>query len=367
MVACVRQGAADDPREKGTLRMSTAPGEPEVIPPEAAAVLDTALLDAVAAADGAVAIKGRSPGQIVWRRLRQDRLTMIALGSSIFFVVLAAIAPLLAKLGWLNPDQTHPELVQGLGSMPEGFMGGVSSSHWLGVEPGTGRDLLSRIVTGMTTSLTVALLATIFSVVVGTVIGIVAGFAGGRVDWLLSRFMDLVLSFPSTLMLLSLQAVLVTQIASAMGQPASAPPPKIAFMVLVLGFFGFPFFARIIRGQVLSLREREFVEAARSLGARRGRIYFKELLPHLWAPLLVYTTLVLPANISAEAALGFLGVGLNPPTASLGAILNDTVAYALPDPAYFFFPGATVFLLVLSFNLLGDGLRDALDPKAGRQ
>jgi peptide/nickel transport system permease protein len=152
-----------------------------------------------------------------------------------------------------------------------------------------------------------------------------------------------------------------------MGQPSSAPPPKIAFMVLVLGFFGFPFFARIIRGQVLSLREREFVEAARSLGARRGRLYFKELLPHLWAPLLVYTTLVLPANISAEAALGFLGVGLNPPTASLGAILNDTVSYALPDPAYFFFPGVTVFLLVLSFNLLGDGLRDALDPKAGRQ
>ena len=137
-------------------------------------------------------------------------------------------------------------------------------------------------------------------------------------------------------------------------------------MVLVLGFFGIPLFARIIRGQVLSLREREFIEAARSLGARSRRIYVKELLPHLWAPILVYTTLVMPANISAEAALGFLGVGINPPTASLGAILNDSVNYALPDPAYFIFPGLTVFILVLSFNLLGDGLRDALDPKAGR-
>ena len=353
--------------------MTVAPGEPEnrsdasAVPVGSAVALDPGSPAALDGVDGAVAIAGRTPWQIVMRRLRRDRVTMVAFGASVFFVALAAIAPLLARIGILNPDQTHPELVQGLGSMPEGLMGGVSWSHWLGVEPGTGRDLLSRIVTGMTTSLTVALLATLFSVVVGTIIGIISGFAGGRVDWLLSRSMDLVLSFPSTLMLLSLQAVLVDRIASIMGQPSSAPPPKIAFMVLVLGFFGFPFFARIIRGQVLSLREREFVEAARSLGARRGRLYFKELLPHLWAPLLVYTTLVLPANISAEAALGFLGVGLNPPTASLGAILNDTVSYALPDPAYFFFPGVTVFLLVLSFNLLGDGLRDALDPKAGRQ
>ncbi|MFZ1287490.1 MAG: ABC transporter permease, partial [Candidatus Phosphoribacter sp.] len=337
-----------------------APGQPESTGTDIAVALD------VQAVDGAVAIQGRSPWQIVRRRLRRDRVTMVALFTSIFFILLAATSPLLAALGIISPDLTHPELVQGLGSMPEGALGGVSPQHWLGVEPGTGRDLLARIITGMTTSLTVALLATIFSVIVGTVIGIVSGFAGGRVDWLLSRFMDLVLSFPSTLMLLSLQAVLVDRIASIMQQPSSAPPPKIAFMVIVLGFFGFPFFARIVRGQVLSLREREFVEAARSLGAKRGRLYFKELLPHLWAPLLVYTTLVLPANISAEAALGFLGVGLNPPTASLGAILNDAVSYARPDPAYFFFPGLTVFVLVLSFNLLGDGLRDALDPKSGR-
>ncbi|MEO7060066.1 MAG: ABC transporter permease [Lapillicoccus sp.] len=319
-----------------------------------------------AGTDGAVAIKGRSPWEIVRARVRRDKVTMVALVLAILFVLLAIASPILSALGVLKPDLGHLDLVQGLGSIPEGFGGGMSAAHPLGVEPGTGRDLMSRILTGMTTSMIVAVSATVFSVIFGTILGIVAGFAGGGLDWIISRFMDLVLSFPSTLMLLSLQAVLVGRIATLMSQADSAPGPKIVFMIVVLGFFGFPFFARVIRGQVLSLREREFIEAARSLGAKRGRIYFKELLPHLWAPLLVYTTLVMPANISAEAALGFLGVGINPPTASLGAILNDSVNYALPDPAYFLFPGLMVFILVLSFNLLGDGLRDALDPKAGR-
>ncbi len=316
--------------------------------------------------DGAVAIKGRSPWQIFRARLRRDKVTVAALVLSILFLIVGAISPVLAKMGVLKPNDQHPDLVQEVGSMPGGFAGGVSLAHPLGVEPGTGRDLLSRIVTGMTTSLTVAVLATLFAIILGTTLGLISGFSRGIVDTLISRFMDLVLSFPSTLMLLSLQSVLVDRLASVMHQPSSAPGPKIAFMVLVLGFFGWPFFARIIRGQVFSLREREFVEAARSLGAGRGRIYVKELLPHLWAPILVYTTLIMPQFIAAEAALGFLGVGINPPTASLGAILNDSIAYALADPAYFLFPGLTVVVLVLAFNLLGDGLRDALDPRAGR-
>ncbi|MEO8829630.1 ABC transporter permease [Lapillicoccus sp.] len=337
--------------------MTVAPGQEDLI--------EGVPLD-LSATDGAVAIKGRSPWQIFGARLRRDKVTMIALVLSILFLVVGAISPLLVRWGLLKPDDQHPDLVQDLGSIPGGFAGGMSGSHPLGVEPGTGRDLFSRIITGMTTSLLVAVLATLFAIILGTAIGLISGFSGGVVDTILSRFMDLVLSFPSTLMLLSLQAVLVHRIAVVMGQADSAPGPKIAFMIIVLGFFGWPFFARIIRGQVLSLREREFVEAARSLGARRGRIYVKELLPHLWAPILVYTTLIMPQFISAEAALGFLGVGINPPTASLGAILNDSVSYALADPAYFLFPGLTVVILVLAFNLLGDGLRDALDPKSGR-
>ncbi len=338
--------------------MTIAPGQEDT-----GDVLETAEDLAI---DGAVAIKGRTPWQITRSRLRRDKVTMVALGVTVLFLLLGILAPLMAKLGIINPDLNHPDLVTGLGSLPDGFGGGMSWSHPFGVEPGTGRDVLSRLLTGLTTSLTVAVLATVLSLVLGVTLGIIAGFAGGRVDWLISRFTDLVLSFPSTLMLLSLQLVLVQLISNAINQDASAPTPKIIFMVIVLGFFGFPFFARIIRGQVLSLREREFIEAARSLGAKNGRIYFKELLPHLWAPILVYVTLVMPANISAEATLGFLGVGLNPPAASLGAILNSGVVYALTDPAFFFIPGLTVVVLVLSLNLLGDGLRDALDPKSGR-
>ena len=338
--------------------MTIAPGQEDT-----GAVLEEA---ETAAIDGGVAIKGRSPWQIVWSRLKRDKVTMVAMVASGLMILLAILAPIMAHFEIIKPDLNHPDLVTGLGSLPEGFGGGMSWEHPLGVEPGTGRDILARILTGLTTSLTVAILATIFSLVVGVTLGIIAGFARGRTDWWISRFMDLVLSFPSTLMLLSLQLILVQMIANAMGQEVSAAPPKIVFMIVVLGFFGFPQIARIIRGQVLSLREREFIEAAESLGAKKGRIYFKELLPHLWAPILVFSTLIMPANIAAEATLGFLGVGLNPPASSLGSILNASVNYALPDPAYFVIPGLAVFLVVLAFNLLGDGLRDALDPKSGR-
>ena len=246
-----------------------------------------------------------------------------------------------------------------------GPFGGVSGTHWMGVEPGIGRDIFARVIAGLTTSLTVAVSAAVFSVVLGTIIGIIAGTTGGWVDWLLSRVIEFVLSFPQTLMLIALSTIVIDLIRA--GTHVSRTPASMIFMIVVMGFFGWPNFARIIRGQVLSLREREFVEAARSLGAGRWRIYFKELLPHLWAPILVYATLIMPQNIATEAALGFLGVGIQAPTPSFGSILNDSVSYAQADPAYFIFPGVTLFLVVLSFNLLGDGLRDALDPKADRQ
>ena len=337
--------------------MTMAPGQPD----EAHAQVDVD----TSATDGAVAIKGRTPWQIVRSRIRRDKVTMVALGICIVFALLGILSPILTSLGLIDPYKGDIKLVQGVGSLPTGAMGGISSGHWFGVEPGTGRDLGSRIIAGITTSLIVAVLATLFSILVGTILGLISGFAGGWLDWLISRTMDLVLSFPQTLMLLSLSTVMLGAMTDVLGFPRGAPA-TIAYLVLVLGFFGWPFFARIIRGQVLSLREREFVEAARSLGAKRGRLYFKELLPHLWAPILVYTTLILPQNIAAEASLGFLGVGIQAPTPSLGSILNDSVTYANPDPAYFIFPGLMLSILVLAFNLLGDGLRDALDPKTGR-
>jgi len=320
---------------------------------------------AVEARDGAVPIAGRTPWQITRARVRRDTGTMIALFAAIFFIVLALAAPILTNFGLLDPYNSHTELLGGLGSLPKGAFGGVSWQHWMGVEPGTGRDIFSRVISGLTVSLVVATLAVLISVILGTVIGLIAGTAGGKVDWFLSRVTDFVLSFPQTLMLIALSTIVIDLLQGALGTDRTIP--SMIFMILVMGFFGWPYFARIIRGQVFSLKEREFIEAARSLGAGRRRIYFKELLPHLWAPILVYTTLIMPQNIATEAALGFLGVGIQAPTPSFGSILNDSVHYATSDPAYFLFPGVTLFLVVLSFNLLGDGLRDALDPKADRQ
>jgi peptide/nickel transport system permease protein len=317
------------------------------------------------ARDGAVAIVGRTPWQITRSRLVRDKVTLVAMVVAVLYVLLAAIAPLLTAWKVIDPYTSHTDLVGGLGSLPIGFWGGVSASHLMGVEPGTGRDLFSRVVAGLTVSLLVAVCAALVSVTLGTIIGIISGTAGGKVDWLFSRVIDFVLSFPQTLMLIALSTIVIDLLKDALH--VERTPASMVFMIIVMGFFGWPSFARIIRGQVLSLKEREFVEAARSLGAGRWRIYFKELLPHLWAPILVYSTLIMPQNIATEAALGFLGVGIQAPTPSFGSILNDSVHYGTADPAYFIFPGVTLFLVVLAFNLVGDGFRDALDPKADRQ
>lgn len=305
---------------------------------------------------------GRTHGQAVRSRLRRDKVTAVAMVVCGLVVTVAVASPLLEAWGLIDPDTFHRDLVTGIGSLPTGPLGGASIAHPLGVEPGTGRDLLSRIVAGITISLVVAGLATALSIALGAVLGAVAGFSGSRVDWLISRLIDLVLSFPAILMLLTLAPLMVRGMHERLHIPAGTPS-QIAFMVTVLGFFGWPYVARIIRGQVLSLKHRDFIEAARSLGAGGRWLYTREILPHLWAPILVYATLILPLNIAAEATLGFLGVGIQAPTPSLGSILNDSLAYASADPAYFVFPGGTLAVIVLAFNLLGDGMRDALDPR----
>jgi peptide/nickel transport system permease protein len=309
-------------------------------------------------------IVGRSPWQIARSRLRRDKVSMAALVVVCIYFGVALAAPILLKLGVIDPYSFHPKLLSLEDAMPTGNFGGLSLSHPFGVEPQTGRDVLSRLVLGVTLSMLIAVSATIFSIVVGTVIGIIGGYMGGKTDFALGRFLDLVLAFPQLLMLLALSVVMIDKISSLGVPPGNTS--RIVYLILVLGFFGFPYFARIIRGQVLSLREREFVEAARSLGARGPRIWFTELLPNLWAPILVYTSLILPANIGTEAALSFLGVGVGTPTPTLGNVLTDSVVFLVPDPTYFVLPGLAIFTIVLSFNLLGDGLRDALDPKSDR-
>jgi len=313
-------------------------------------------------------IAGRSPAQIARARFLRDKASIAAAVVAGLYLLLAIAAPLLAKFEVIDPYNGNPDLIKGIGSTPTGNMGGISAGHLLGVEPGTGRDLLSRVFVGISTSLTVAVGATIISVVLGVVLGIISGYKGGKIDWLIGRVMDLVLSFPSTLMLIAMSIVVIRLIGGVVTpEDDVSNEARIIYLILFLGFFGWPGVARVIRGQVLSLREREFVEAAKSLGARSNRIFFKELLPNLWAPILVYTTLILPANISAEAALSFLGVGIQAPLPSLGVLLNNSVNYAIADPAFFFIPGALLIIAVISFNILGDGLTDALDPKADRR
>jgi peptide/nickel transport system permease protein len=310
------------------------------------------------------AIEGRTPWQLAWGRLRKDKISIIATVVVLCSIIVAVLSPLLTSLGALKPYETNPELVGGIGSIPTGSFGGISADHWLGVVPGTGWDLLSRLIPAISLSLLIATAATTFAVVVGAVAGIISGYRGKAADFWISRLIDLILAFPQLLMLLALSPVLLDRI-NAIGVP-SGNPSRVTYLIFVLGFFSWPYFARIIRGQVLSLREREFVEAARSLGASNRRIYFKELLPNLWAPTLIYFTLNLPLNISAEAALSFLGVGVQSPTPTLGTLLTDSSSYSTSDPTYFFIPGLTIFIIVLSFNLMGDGLRDALDPKSNR-
>lgn len=314
--------------------------------------------------EGAKRIEGRTPWQLARARLRRDRPTMIALVIAALVVVMAISAPILDMVGILKPNDFNPDLIDpALGSAPKGAWNGISWSHPLGVEPGTGRDTLSRVVLGLTFSMIVALSATAIAVSIGTVLGLIAGYLGGWTDAVISRAVDMVLAFPVTLMLLALSGMFIDILKSVVQDDNMATG---LYIILVLGLFGWPLFARIIRGQVLSLREREFVEAARSLGASNGRVYFKELLPNLWAPILVYATLIMPAYVSAEAALSFLGVGIKPPTPTLGNILTNSVVYATSVPLFFLVPGIAIAIIVLSFNLLGDGLRDALDPKADR-
>jgi peptide/nickel transport system permease protein len=313
--------------------------------------------EAVADAGG-VPIAGRSLGQIAWLRLKRDR---VAMGGGIVVLLLIAVAifaPLIVT--WLGhpPNEFHQDRIDPNLQTASGRWGGIDSGFLLGVEPVNGRDLFSRMVYGSRISLLVAFLSTLLSVVIGTVVGVVAGFFGGWIDTLLSRLMDLFLAFPLLVFALAIGAVIPDQAFGLEGDTL-----RIVLMIVVIGFFSRPYIGRIIRGQTLSLREREFVDAARSLGAPSRYILFRELLPNLVAPILVYSTLLIPTNILFEAALSFLNVGVRPPTATWGGMLSDATRFYQIAPGFMLVPGLAIFVTVMAFNLFGDGLRDALDPR----
>ena len=305
------------------------------------------------------AIEGRSLGQIAWMRLKRDK---VAIGSGIFIIFLLLVAifgPYLVQ----DPTAYHANLINPTFSRPIGPWGGISLAHPLGVEPVTGRDVLARIVNGARVSMLIAFLATALAVSIGVVMGIIAGYFGGWTDAVIARSMDVFLAFPLLVFAIALVGVIPS---SAFG--LSGNSLRIGLLIFVIGFFAWPYMGRIIRGQTLSLREREFVDAARSLGARGPYVLFRELLPNLVAPILVYSTLLIPTNILFEAALSYLGVGIIPPTPSWGGMLSDAVnnGFYSIDPMYMIIPGTAIFLTVMAFNLFGDGLRDALDPRSNR-
>jgi peptide/nickel transport system permease protein/oligopeptide transport system permease protein len=304
-------------------------------------------------------IEGRSLGRIAWMRLKRDK---VAMGGGIFilFLILVAVfGPYLVQ----DPTVYHASLIDPTFSRPKGAWGGISLAHPFGVEPVTGRDVLSRVVNGARVSLLIAFLATALAVSIGVVMGIIAGFFGGWLDAVIARTMDVFLAFPLLVFAIALVGVVPS---TAFG--LSGNSLRIGLLIFVIGFFAWPYMGRIIRGQTLSLREREFVDAARSLGARGPYILFRELLPNLVAPILVYSTLLIPVNILFEAALSYLGVGIVPPTPSWGGMINDAVSnqYYAIDPMFMVIPGLAIFLTVMAFNLFGDGLRDALDPRSSR-
>jgi len=381
---------------------------------------------APAAESEAAAIAARSPLQLFWRRLRKDRVALVALGFIVLLIFVAIFAPLIVKLaGARPPNEQSTKYFDQFGSPS-----GPGSGKILGVDD-LGRDVFSRVLYGARISLEVAFIATALIVVIGVTLGMIAGYYRGYVDTVLSRAMDVMLAFPVLLLALGLGAacsfgkgcipvnydkvgtlmttfavlgmaisVLVLVIsnrrAAAKGTadalegrdyflrvlpwaallfvgliaklifPNSTPgiiTPGLPVVIFVISFAGWPYMARIIRGQVLSIREKEFVEAARSLGASDSRILFRHILPNLIAPIIVYTTLLIPTNILFEAALSFLGIGVQPPTASWGSMISD--ATGIFDTAWWFmtFPGLALLLTVLSFNLIGDGLQDALNPR----
>lgn len=309
-------------------------------------------------------VASKSPTRLALARLRKDKLTLISLVIVFLFMTAALLAPLLVKLGVLDPYVAYQDLLDEFGQ-PSGNISGISGDHPLGVEPGAGRDALARLWYGTSFSLFIAIAATCIAMTLGVVLGIVSGAAGGWVDAIIGRIIDLTLAFPQTLLLLALSTVGLEFIRRTVGIEDQNTSAAI-YVIAVLGAFGWTSIARIVRGQVLSLREREFVQAAQMIGASRMRIYFREILPNLWAPILVTFTLMMPAFVSAEAALSFLGVGIGEPTPTLGNVLNTSLTYADTQFLYFFFPALLIAIIVVSFNLAGDGIRDALDPKAQR-
>ena len=303
----------------------------------------------------------RTPRQIAWARFKRNKAGVISAYVAIFFLLAAFLAPLITKILGLRNGQTYGEALDDQG-LPIGSFGGMSLKHPLGVEPGAGRDLLTMLLYGSRISFSIAIITTFSTIGLGMVIGISVGYFRGKVDAIVGRFSDFLLSFPATFMIIALSLPLVQRV-EALGI-AKDNGARVIVLVVFFLFFGWMGFARLIRSQAMSLRERDFVMAAQAAGASSKRIILKEMLPNLWPTAIVFISLSLPGFLSAEAVYSFLGVGIQAPASTWGLVLSDAVSYWRQDPSYLLIPSIMLVIVVLALNLLGDAIRDALDPKA---
>ncbi len=309
--------------------------DPESLEPVPIPVPEEKVVPEEPGAPPEIEVRGDSQWRIAGRHFRRNRIALAGLAVIVLFYLAALLAPLIAPY-----DPIAQDITGGAHLSP-------SPEHPLGTDL-FGRDILSRIIYGARISLSIGFIATTMSVTLGTLIGAIAGYFGGKVDSVLMRFTDMVLAFPRLVLLILIVALF---------------EPSIAVIIIVLGLTQWPGTTRIVRGDVLSLREREFIQAARALGMSQSRIVLRHLIPNVLAPVIISATLGIGTTIVLEAGLSFLGLGPQPPTPSWGNMVaagKDTLLTAWWEAT---FPGLTIVLVVLAFNLVGDGLRDALDPR----
>jgi peptide/nickel transport system permease protein len=291
----------------------------------------------------ALLIEHRSLWGEIFRRFRRDKFAMIGIVVIIILVLVAVFAP------WVAPHDPTEQFDEGL--TMQGMPVGPSAEFPLGTDT-LGRDLLSRLIYGARVSLTVGVLANGFALILGVVFGLTAGYFRGGVETLLMRMTDVMMAFPIYLLAVALVSVL---------------KPSVWILILVIGIVYWTPMTRVIHGEVLSIREKEFVDAARLTGCTNRRILFRHILPHLVAPIIVYTSLGIATTILFEATLSYIGLGVQPPTPSWGQMISEGQAYYLSAPHLVIYPGLAIMITVLAFNLVGDGLRDAFDPKQRRR
>ena len=312
--------------------------------PELRSAGTSEVLDETGEAAVSTKIEGRSPWRLAYERLRKDRAAKIALGTILVIVLLAILAPVFAKILGHGPNQQFIDIGQNANGGPVP----PSGTFWLGTD-NNGRDLFVRILYGARISLLVGVLATGISVVLGVLFGLTAGYIGGFVDTVIARFIDVMLSIPFLIL-----AISIAYISGA----------SLWLVIGIIGVLSFTYPARIVRGQVISIKGREFVEAARALGAGPWRIMFIDILPNVMAQVIVYATLLIPLAIVAEASLSFLGVGVPPPTADWGSMISDAAGWYQYGYWWFLlFPCLALLITTLAFNIFGDSVRDALDPR----